>query len=173
MSTEFVKTPQAAEIAGVVPRTLDYWVRTGLVTPSSEANIAPGTGNHRRFDLHDLMAICVIAELRRGGIPVQRLRKVQKELTRLGDDFASARLSLVGATRSSTPADVAIVRRAADNKRLLESLYQQPGQAIIASIELKPIERRVRRTFEKTAGAVRVKRGRKPGRKATASEATG
>jgi len=173
MSTEFVSTPQAAKIAGVAERTLAWWVSTGLIEPSSETNVAPGVGNHRRFDLHDLMSICVVTELRNQGVGVRRLRRVQKELALLGDDFASARLALVGDTRGNAPADVAILRRVADEKRLLTSLLEKPGQAIIASIELKPIERHVRRTFAKTAGAVRVKRGRKPGRKATASGATG
>ena len=167
MSDQFVSTPQAAKIAGVAERTLAFWISSGLIEPSSATNVAPGVGNHRRFDLHDLMSICVVAELRSQGIGVRRLRRVQQELSLLGDDFASARLALIGDTRGDAPADVAILRRVADEKRLLMSLLEKPGQAIIASIELKPIERRVRRTFAKAAGAPRVKRGGQPGRKAT------
>jgi DNA-binding transcriptional MerR regulator len=173
MGDNFVSTPQAAKIADVAERTLAWWVSTGLIKPSSESNVAPGVGNHRRFDLHDLMSICVVAELRNQGVGVRRLRRVQNELAILGDDFASARLALIGEPQGDEVADVAILRRVSDEKRLLMSLMKQPGQAMLVEpLELKPIARRVRRTFAKVAGAVPV-RGRKPGRKATASGATG
>ena len=162
---DYVSTTEAAEIAGLVPRTLAYWVSKGLIESSFEANVAIGIGNHRRFDLHDLMAICVVAELRNQGVGVRRLRRVQQELALLGDDFASARLALVGDTRGNTPADVAILRRVADEKRLLTLLLERPGQAIIACLELEPIERRVCNKFRK-AQSLHVKRGRKPKRKA-------
>ena len=156
----FVSTPQVAKIADVAERTLAWWVSTGLIKPSSESNVAPGVGNHRRFDLHDLMSICVVAELRNQGVSVRRLRHVPYALAIMGDDFASARLALIGEPQGDEVADVAILRRVADEKRLLMSLMKQPGfSMLVEPIELKPIEQHVRRTFAK-ASANKLQRGR-------------
>ncbi len=57
---------EIAELFGVDPQTLRNWCREFLKELSVHAN--PGTGNHRRFDSHDLSIIALIAQMRKDGL---------------------------------------------------------------------------------------------------------
>lgn len=93
-----VSLPQAARIAGLTRSTLNAWIASGFITPTNADHIAPGTGNHRRFDLRDLTAICAAAELRDQGVNVRALRKIQTKLREYDRDIR--RLGLIEVDRA-------------------------------------------------------------------------
>ena len=69
---------QAARIVGVPYRTLDNWIRTGLLSVEVPAS---GPGTRRRFSFQDLLRAKIIAELRSQGVATHMIRRVQEELT--------------------------------------------------------------------------------------------
>src|ERR687898_1729965 len=58
MSEQGFRAPEAKRIAGITYRQLDYWTRTGLVTPS--LNDAHGSGTQRLYSFQDLATFRVI-----------------------------------------------------------------------------------------------------------------
>ncbi|MFM8625614.1 MAG: MerR family transcriptional regulator [Actinomycetota bacterium] len=65
---------QAARIAGISYRRLDYWARTDLVRPT--AADAQGSGSRRRYTYRDLLELRVIKNLLDAGIKLESIRKV-------------------------------------------------------------------------------------------------
>lgn len=65
---------QAARIAGISYRRLDYWARTDLVRPT--AADARGSGSRRRYTYRDLLELRVIKNLLDAGIKLESIRKV-------------------------------------------------------------------------------------------------
>lgn len=58
--------------ASISPRQLDYWVRTGLLTPLDA--LAPGHGHPHRFDLDQLDKAIAVRELLDAGISLSVIR---------------------------------------------------------------------------------------------------
>jgi DNA-binding transcriptional MerR regulator len=86
---------KAAEIVGITYRQLDYWARTGLVTPSLAA--AKGSGTRRSYSYRDLLELKVIKQLLDAGLKLESVREVFDYLReRLGEDVASANLVING-----------------------------------------------------------------------------
>ena len=69
---------RASRIVGVKYRTLDHWVRTGLLPET--ATPANGKGSRRGFSLADLVRARVVGHLRGAGVSMQQIRKVLVEL---------------------------------------------------------------------------------------------
>lgn len=65
--------PQACKIVGVTYRQLDYWTRTGLVSPSLQA--ARGSGTQRLYSFNDLLQLKVIKSLTDAGASLQKVRQ--------------------------------------------------------------------------------------------------
>jgi DNA-binding transcriptional MerR regulator len=72
MSEQGFRAPEAKRIAGITYRQLDYWTRTGLVTPS--LNDAHGSGTQRLYSFQDLATLRVIKKLLDTGVSLQRVR---------------------------------------------------------------------------------------------------
>jgi DNA-binding transcriptional MerR regulator len=72
------RAPDARRIAGITYRQLDYWTRTGLVTPS--VRDAHGSGTQRLYSFQDLAALRVIKSLLDTGLTLQRVRKAVSHL---------------------------------------------------------------------------------------------
>jgi DNA-binding transcriptional MerR regulator len=64
---------EVAALAGISLRQLQWWDERGLVVPARE-------GHRRLYSLDDLAEVAVIAELRRKGFSLQRMRKVVRFL---------------------------------------------------------------------------------------------
>lgn len=95
--TEQVKAsfsgPQVCRITGVTYRQLDYWARTGLVTPSITQ--ARGSGSKRAYAYSDLLEVKVIKSLLGAGVSLARARHAVECLrTSLGADVGSSSLVL-------------------------------------------------------------------------------
>jgi len=65
--------PIVTKLVGISYRQLDYWARTGLVTPSVRA--ADGSGSHRLYSFEDLVELRVIKRLLDAGISLQKIRE--------------------------------------------------------------------------------------------------
>lgn len=161
-----VSLPQCARIAGVPETTLHNWVVGSLIEPTEAAGFRPGPGNHRRFNLRDLTAICVVAKLREHGVHVRALRKIQSELRAWSKDFATARLMLVENSENEV-VDVAILRTESAWKTRVFSVHKSPGQSIIAELELAPVARRARSEFRSALKEEPAIRGRRPAKRRT------
>ena len=70
--------PVAANVAGISYRQLDYWARTGLVTP--EVRSAAGSGSQRLYSFRDVLLLKVIKRLIDAGISLQQIRKAVEHL---------------------------------------------------------------------------------------------
>jgi len=73
---------EMARLAGVTFRQVDYWTRSGLISPS--VRDTRGSGTQRRFSDDDLVRLRVIAELLRYGFSLQRIRDVMGDRERFG-----------------------------------------------------------------------------------------
>jgi DNA-binding transcriptional MerR regulator len=64
------RSPDAARLAGISYRQLDFWVRTGIIPQPS---IAPGTGTgtQRLFSRTDITRMATISALLDAGLSVQ------------------------------------------------------------------------------------------------------
>jgi len=78
-------------LTGVTYRQLDYWARTGLVTPSITP--AKGSGSKRTYSYGDVLEVKVIKSLLDSGLSLARARQaVQCLRDALGADVASSSL---------------------------------------------------------------------------------
>ena len=65
--------PTVYKLVGITYRQLDYWARTGLVTPSVRA--ADGSGTQRLYSFTDVVELRIIKRLLDAGISLQRIRE--------------------------------------------------------------------------------------------------
>lgn len=72
------RTSTAAAAAGVNPRQLAYWARTGLVEPSVRA--AHGSGSQRLYSFRDVLVLKVVKRLLDTGISLQQIRAAVRHL---------------------------------------------------------------------------------------------
>jgi DNA-binding transcriptional MerR regulator len=70
---EGFRGPQVCKIVGITYRQLDYWTRTGLVTPSLQE--ATGSGSQRLYSFNDLLQLKVIKSLTDAGASLQKVRQ--------------------------------------------------------------------------------------------------
>ncbi len=83
--------PTVCRLTGVTYRQLDYWARTGLVTPSITP--AQGSGSKRKYSYGDLLEVKVIKSLLNSGVALARARQAVACLREsLGADLASSSL---------------------------------------------------------------------------------
>ena len=64
--------PTACSAAGITYRQLDYWARTGLVTPSVRA--ADGSGTQRLYSFTDVVELRIIKRLLDAGVSLRQIR---------------------------------------------------------------------------------------------------
>ncbi len=87
----------ACKAAGITYRQLDYWARTGLVTP--EVRAATGSGSQRLYSFRDILILKVIKNLIDAGISLQQIRKAIEHLRARGvEDITQVTLMSDGAT---------------------------------------------------------------------------
>lgn len=89
--------PTACAAAGITYRQLDYWARTGLVTPSVRP--AAGSGSHRLYSFRDVLLLKIIKRLLDLGISLQQVRTAIDHLrTRGVSDLTGVTLISDGAS---------------------------------------------------------------------------
>lgn len=65
--------PTVCKLVDISYRQLDYWARTGLVTPSVRA--AEGSGSQRLYSFSDIVELRIIKRLLDAGVSLQRIRE--------------------------------------------------------------------------------------------------
>lgn len=66
------RAPQVCKLVGITYRQLDYWARTGLITPSMQA--AHGSGSQRVYSFTDVVQLKVIKNLLDAGMSLKKIR---------------------------------------------------------------------------------------------------
>ena len=86
---------QAAQIAGITYRQLDYWARTNLIRPS--AVDAKGSGSRRSYVYRDLLELKGIKNLLDAGIKLESVRDVFTYLrSHVDTEIAAAHIVISG-----------------------------------------------------------------------------
>jgi DNA-binding transcriptional MerR regulator len=116
--------PAVGDIVGITYRQLDYWARTGLVSPSIRD--AKGSGTQRLYSFEDIVRLRVIKRLLDAGVNLERIRVALEELARQGRALSDVTLASDGRT----------VYAIDDDRQLLDLL--QRGQGVFA-IALEPL----------------------------------
>jgi hypothetical protein len=119
-----LETVAVSRLAGVNRSTLDYWVRTGLVSPSVRSS--PGRRRTRLWSVEDAVIVRTIAALRAAGCPLQQVRRAR---------------DVVSATWGSFGADTTLVWTGNDVVRVgpegdVESLLVRPRQQAFRAVAL-------------------------------------
>ena len=90
------RVPEVCKLVGISYRQLDYWARTGMVTPSVRE--AGGSGTQRLYSFRDLVQLRVIKKLLDAGVSLQNVRKAVVYLRQhLGTEPSSVTLMSDGA----------------------------------------------------------------------------
>lgn len=74
--------PTACAAAGITYRQLDYWARTGLVTPSIRD--ATGSGSQRLYSFRDILVLKVVKRLLDTGVSLHQIRQAITHLREHG-----------------------------------------------------------------------------------------
>lgn len=89
--------PTACRAAGITYRQLDYWARTGLVSPAIRP--ATGSGTHRLYSFRDILVLKVVKRLLDTGVSLQQIRSAVDALRERGiSDLAQITLMSDGAS---------------------------------------------------------------------------
>jgi|SRR5215831_15924678 len=112
---------EACALSGIAYKRLDYWARSGFITPSV---IAPAAGNkaRRRYDFQDLVELTVARKLRDIGFSLQALRKIQTLLR------SAYRAPFAQAWLISNGHDIFELR---EHQAEILSLLSHPGQSCL------------------------------------------
>ncbi len=89
--------PIACKAAGITYRQLDYWDRTGLVSPT--VRNATGSGSQRLYSFRDILVLKVVKRLLDTGVSLQQIRLAVAQLESYGvDDLSEITLMSDGAS---------------------------------------------------------------------------
>ena len=94
-----LSTEQAADLAGLTPRQLDYWIRRGVITPWVHAS---GSGSCRRWGAPQVQSLRLLSVLRDLGAGLEVLAKVWVEAEHLSDRAWDARVLVTADGRFTT-----------------------------------------------------------------------
>lgn len=95
MAQQSFSGSQAAQIAGITYRQLDYWARTNLIRPS--LTDAKGSGSRRSYVYRDLLELKVIKQLLDAGIKLESVREVFNYLrSHVDTEIAAAHIVISG-----------------------------------------------------------------------------
>ncbi|MGO9180073.1 MAG: MerR family transcriptional regulator [Candidatus Limnocylindrales bacterium] len=121
---ECLETVAVCRLAGVNRSTLDYWVRTGLVSPSLRTS--PGRRRTRLWTVRDAVVVRTIAALRESGCALHQVRRARDAVTEQWGSFGS------DATLVWTGSDVLRIGPEGE----VESLLRRPRQQAFRAVAL-------------------------------------
>ncbi len=94
-AVEGFRGPQVCKLIGISYRQLDYWARTGLLTPSVVQ--AAGSGTQRIYSYSDLLELKVLKRLLDSGVSLRSARKAVDCLRDgVGGELGSSTLVFAG-----------------------------------------------------------------------------
>ncbi len=119
--------PRVCKLAGITYRQLDYWARTGLLTPSLQE--AQGSGTQRLYSFEDVVRLRIIKRILDTGMNLNKIRRTVEWLRREMEDGKD----LSGMTLMSDGASIFAV---GSPQEVIDVL--QRGQAVFA-IAIGPV----------------------------------
>lgn len=100
--------PQTCKIVDITYRQLDYWTRTGLITPTIQE--ATGSGTQRLYSFNDLLQLKVIKSLTDAGASLQKVRQaIDYVRSHLDDDWGKVTIVTDGAGVYACTSDAEVV----------------------------------------------------------------
>jgi DNA-binding transcriptional MerR regulator len=90
MEEQGYRVPEVIKAVGISYRQLDYWARTGLVTPSIRE--AGGSGTQRLYSFQDMLVLRIIKKLLDAGVGLQQIRKAVEYLKEMKQPLHSVTL---------------------------------------------------------------------------------
>lgn len=130
MSPRIYTTTEAAAITGVHTATLDYWVRTNLL--SASVRPAHGSGTRRLFGLDDLMQLRFIFRLRTHGWSLQKIRRAVRTLQTVLQHPNPLQSAVVLGDHQTI---LALVKTAAGERIVIDALSASGQQVMLIVLE--------------------------------------
>jgi DNA-binding transcriptional MerR regulator len=115
---------EAAHLAGISYRQIDYWARKRLVTPSLSL-ADPGSGRPRRYSFADVVALRTVGKLLQSGVSTKAVGHVAIQLQRFGEGQPLGKVRLV-----ASGDDIVVVT----DKDAAMSVLREPGQGVLQFI---------------------------------------
>jgi hypothetical protein len=111
--TQRIGTLEAADLAGITYRQIDYWIRTGVIhvvdawVPRGHRaavgyvnlNHRGGSGSRTSLDAHELEVLILIAKLVRVGITLRVAHNAARQMVDEGSEYVSLGHGVVVAIR--------------------------------------------------------------------------
>ncbi len=105
---EGYRGPQTCKIVGITYRQLDYWTRTGLVSPTVQD--ARGSGTQRLYSFNDLLQLKVIKSLTDAGASLQKIRQaIDYVRDNVSDDWSTLTIVTDGSGVYACTSDTEVV----------------------------------------------------------------
>jgi DNA-binding transcriptional MerR regulator len=134
-------TVDAARLAGLSVRQLDYWASKNLIVPSVRRSHGPGT--RRRYSLDDLVRLCCLRQLKRHGWSTQKIRRAVATLGQVMEAADPLRHAILVHGNGTI---VALCKTRRGERILLDSL--DPGGQQVMPIILEALHEEVRSAAE-------------------------
>jgi DNA-binding transcriptional MerR regulator len=141
----------ACHAVSISYRQLDYWARTGLVTPS--VRDASGSGTQRLYSFRDMVVLKVVKRLLDAGVSLQNIRKAIDALRSRGvDDLAQITLISDGTTvyECRSPEEVVDLLQGGQGvfgiaiggafKEIQGSLQHLPAERAVGEVVVEPAD---------------------------------
>jgi len=153
--------PQATKIVDITYRQLDYWTRTGLVSPSIQS--AEGSGTQRIYSFNDLLQLKVIKELIDAGASLQKVRQsIDYVRDNIEGDWSKVTIATDGNRVYACTSDAEVLDLLKSGQGVLGALVsvEKVKEQLDGTLrELRPIAGEVDYGSPATGGQLRAKEG--------------
>jgi DNA-binding transcriptional MerR regulator len=156
---KFYSSREVAQLTGLTARQLQWWDARRLFTPAIASHrTAAGGFTERRYTPMDVLELQVLADLRRRGFSIPRMRRI---LATLRDIFNVRLYEVIGQGGPMTLliGGDQLYARSADGRIFNLDEPEQP--LLVEGLPLRPLAVRERR--RRTSGSERLSRGRRQG----------
>lgn len=134
-----LRGPVVCKIAGISYRQLDYWARTGLVSP--EIRGAGGSGTQRLYSFRDVLMLKVVKRLLDVGISLQQIRTAMGHLRARGvEDLSQVTLVSDGISVYECTSDHEIVDLLAGGQAMFAIALGGVWRDVEGSLSQLPIQ---------------------------------
>ena len=157
---KFYGSREVAQLTGLTARQLQWWDARRLFAPAVAPQRTDAGGyTERRYTAMDVLELQVLAELRRRGFSIPRMRRL---LTTLRDRFSVRLYETIGDGGPMTLliGGDRIYARTAEGRVFDLDDPEQPLLMVGEELPLRPLVARQRR--RRTSGSERLSRGRRP-----------
>ena len=158
---KFYSSREVAQLTGLSARQLQWWDARRLFMPAIASHRTEAGGfTERRYTPMDVLELQVLADLRRRGFSIPRMRRL---LTTLRDVFGVRLYEAIGEGGPMTLliGGDEIYARGADGRIFNLDAPTQPLLMVGEELPLRQLTARQRR--RRTSGSERLSRGRRPG----------